>query len=398
MPIVSVIIPSYNAAEFIAQTLESVLAQTLSDIEVIVVDDGSTDSTCDVVAKFARKDSRVTLIEQANQFAGVARNNGMAKARGTYLYFLDADDYIEKTALEELVDAIEKNHADIAIAKSEGFDNKTGNTWPIVGALNGMNFNRPVEHAEYCGKLFQSFIGWPWDKLFRKDFIDQTKLTFQPLRTTNDALFVFCALALANTIVCLDSVLFHHRTNNKNSLEGSRAKSWDNALCAIHAIGDLLNESENGKACLNSYYRWILNYSIWTIESLPDGEADAYLDEIEPIIRAIPRNTDLHLDPYENRLMELLDANRAKAISCAITTLRERDNAICERDNAICERDNAICEREELAHTLEAERQQFDSWRNGSEKRLADIYASHSYKLGNTLLKPLSKVKDITRR
>lgn len=384
MPIVSVIIPSYNAEDYIAQTLESVLAQTLSDIEIIVVDDGSTDSTPDVVAEFARKDSRVTLLEQANQFAGVARNNGMAKAQGTYLYFLDADDYVEKTALEELVGAIEKHHADIAIAKSEGFDNETGNTWPIDGALNGMDFDRPVEHAEYCGKLFQSFIGWPWDKLFRKDFIDQIKLTFQPLRTTNDALFVFCALALAKCIVCLDSVLFHHRTNNKNSLEGSRAKSWNNALCAIHAIGDLLNESEQGRACLNSYYRWILNYSIWTIKSLPDGEADAYLGEIEPIIRAIPRNTDLHLDPYESRLMELLDANRAKTISCAITMLRERDNAIRER--------------EELAHTLEAERQQFDSWRNESEKRLADIYASHSYKLGNTLLKPLSKVKDITRR
>lgn len=391
MPIVSVIIPSYNAADYIAQTLESVLAQTLSDIEVIVVDDGSTDSTRDVAAEFARKDSRVTLIEQANQFAGVARNNGMAKARGTYLYFLDADDYIEKTALEELVDAIEKNHADIAIARSEGFDNKTGNTWPIDGALNGMDFDCPVKHAEYCEKLFQSFIGWPWDKLFRKDFIDQTKLTFQPLRTTNDALFVFCALALANAIVCLDSVLFHHRTNNKNSLEGSRAKSWNNALCAIRAIGDLLNESEKGAACLNSYHRWILNYSIWTIESLPDDEANAYLSEIEPIIRAIPKDADLHLDSYESRLMELLDANRAKAISCAITTLRERDNAICERDHA-------ICEREALTHTLEAKCQQFDSWRNESEKRLADIYASHSYKLGNTLLKPLSKVKDITRR
>lgn len=380
MPIVSVIIPSYNAADYIAQTLESVLVQTLSDIEIIVVDDGSTDSTRDVVAKFARKDSRVALVEQANQFAGVARNNGMAKAQGTFLYFLDADDYIEKTALEELVDAIEKHQADIAIAKSEGFDNETGSTWPIDGALNGMDFDRPIEHAEYCGKLFQSFIGWPWDKLFRKDFINQTKLTFQPLRTTNDALFVFCALALASNIVCLGSVLFHHRTNNKNSLEGSRAKSWNNALCAIRAIRDLLNESEQGRACLGSYYRWILNYSIWTIESLPDGEADAYLGEVEPIIRTIPQDADLHLDPYESRLVELLDANRAKTISCAIATLRERDNAICER--------------EALAHTLEAEQERF----NESENRIAAIYASHSYRLGNTLLKPLSKVKNITRR
>ena len=383
--LVSVIIPLYNAEKTALLAVESVVRQTYERIELIIVDDGSTDNTINMLSRYFNEHPFPhKIICQSNSGVSTARNKGIKNASGQYVVFLDADDYIEKTALEELVDAIEKNHADIAIARSEGFDNETGNTWPIDGALNGMDFDCPVKHAEYCEKLFQSFIGWPWDKLFRKDFIDQTKLTFQPLRTTNDALFVFCALALANAIVCLDSVLFHHRTNNKNSLEGSRAKSWNNALCAIRAIGDLLNESENGKACLNSYYRWILNYSIWTIESLPDGEADAYLNEIEPIIRAIPRSTDLHLDPYENRLMELLDANRAKAISCAITTLRERDNAICER--------------EKLAHTLEAERQQFDSWRNESEKRLADIYASHSYKLGNTLLKPLSKVKDITRR
>lgn len=384
MPIVSVIIPSYNAADYVAQTLESVLAQTLTDIEVIVVDDGSTDNTRNIVADFAKKDPRLTLVEQANQFAGVARNNGMSRASGKYLYFLDADDYIETTTLEELVNAIEQHGADIAIAKSEGFDNTTGDTWTIVGALSGVDFDRPIAHAEYCDRMFQSFIGWPWDKLFRKEFIDKTALTFQPLRTTNDALFVFCGLALADTIVCLDSVLFHHRTNNKKSLEGSRAKSWNNALCAIRAIGDRLSESTRGRACLNSYHRWILNYSLWTIESLPSAEADAYLTEIEPVIRTIPQNAELNLDPYENKLRELLDANRAKTISCAIALLRERDSAIYEQMN--------------LAHILEGERSQFESWRNESEKRLADIYGSHSYKLGNALLKPLSKVKGIAGR
>ena len=96
MPIVSIIIPSYNAMNYITETLESVLAQTLTDIEIIVVDDGSTDNTRDIVKEYAHKDSRLTLVEQTNQFAGVARNNGMARATGDYLYFLDADDYIEK--------------------------------------------------------------------------------------------------------------------------------------------------------------------------------------------------------------------------------------------------------------------------------------------------------------
>ena len=380
MPIVSVIIPSYNAADYIAQTLESVLAQTLTDIEVIVVDDGSTDNTRNIVADFANKDPRLMLVEQANQFAGVARNNGMSKARGKYLYFLDADDYIESNALEELVNAIEQHGADIAIAKSEGFDNTTGDTWTIDGALNGVDFDRPIAHAEYCDRLFQSFIGWPWDKLFRKEFIDKTALTFQPLRTTNDALFVFCALALADTIVCLDSVLFHHRTNNKNSLEGSRSKSWNNAICAINVIEDQLTKSDKGKACLNSYYRWTLHYSIWTIESLPDDEAEAYLNEIESVIHAIPKNPGLRLDPYENMLSDLLNSNRAKAISCAVTMLKERDKAICERES--------------LKHEFDISQQRISD----IERRLAGVYESHSYKLGNSLLKPLSAIKNAARK
>ena len=380
MPIVSVIIPSYNAADYIAQTLESVLAQTLTDIEVIVVDDGSTDNTRNIVADFANKDPRLMLVEQANQFAGVARNNGMSKARGKYLYFLDADDYVESNALEELVNAIEQHGADIAIAKSEGFDNTTGDTWTIDGALNGVDFDRPIAHAEYCDRLFQSFIGWPWDKLFRKEFIDKTALTFQPLRTTNDALFVFCALALADTIVCLDSVLFHHRTNNKNSLEGSRSKSWNNAICAINVIEDQLTKSDKGKACLNSYYRWTLNYSIWTIESLPDDEAEAYLNEIESVIHAIPKNPGLRLDPYENMLSDLLNSNRAKAISCAVTMLKERDKAICERES--------------LKHEYDVSQQRISD----IERRLAGVYESHSYKLGNSLLKPLSAIKNAARK
>lgn len=380
MPIVSVIIPSYNAMNYIAETLESVLAQTLADIEVIVVDDGSTDSTRDIVKEYARKDSRLMLVEQTNQFAGVARNNGMARATGSYLYFLDADDYIEKKALETLVSALERSGAEIAIAKSRGFDNVTDDTWTIDNALNGMDFNRPILHEDYCDRLFQSFIGWPWDKLFRKDFIEKTGLAFQPLRTTNDALFVFCALALADTIVCLDSVLFHHRTNNKDSLEGSRAKSWDNAVNAISSIGDLLGETKKGKACLNSYYRWILNYSIWTIESLPDGEANAYLSEIEPLINAMPQSADSLFDPYERNLKELLNSNRAKLISNAVAMLKERDAVVCDRAN--------------LEQTLDMERQRL----NASEKQLYDLYESHSYKLGNALLKPLSKVKHAIKR
>ena len=117
---------------------------------------------------------------------------------------------------------------------------------------------------------------------------------------------------------------------------------------------------------------------------MPSAEADAYLTEIEPVIRAMPQNDELELDPYESKLRNLLDLNRAKAISCAITALKERDRALCDR--------------EEFAHELEAERVQYDMWRNETEQKLKSVYESHSYKLGNALLRPVSKIKDIARQ
>ena len=107
MPKVSVIIPAYNASAFIGKCLESIQCQTLSDIEVIVVDDGSTDNTREIVGAFASKDVRISLIKQQNSFAGVARNNGMKHAEGEYLYFLDADDFIAETMLEDMVNRME---------------------------------------------------------------------------------------------------------------------------------------------------------------------------------------------------------------------------------------------------------------------------------------------------
>ena len=98
-PIVSVIIPVYNAEKFLKQCLNSVISQTLKEIEIICVDDGSTDNTNAILKAFSEKDQRITVIHQQNAGAGAARNNGLRRAKGKYLSFLDADDFFEKTML-----------------------------------------------------------------------------------------------------------------------------------------------------------------------------------------------------------------------------------------------------------------------------------------------------------
>lgn len=394
MPIVSVIIPAYNAADYIEQTLNSVCSQTLEDIEVIVVDDGSTDETRAIVSSFVERDRRVTLIEQANQFAGIARNNGMDKASGDYLYFLDADDYIEPDALENMLGAIRETGADIAIARSEGFDNQSSDKWLIGGVLENIPCNRLVTQREYAAHLFSSFIGWPWDKLFRKSFIDKTGLRFQALRTTNDALFVFGALAMASGVVGVDSVLFHHRSNNKISLEGTRTRSWGNAIAAMESIHELLLSSEETKACLPSFNNWILNYSCWTINTLPDKEADGYLNEVSRLIAGLPESG--YTGVAEQELRRLANANRANAVRSSIA-LRQELQKCCEENrdlvSAVERLNNEVArqqqENERLRNSLDVANTAVDECR----KDVQAVYDSHSYRIGNALLKPLSLIK-----
>ena len=114
-PLVSVIVPVYNAERHLRQCLMSIALQTLDSIEIICVDDGSTDGSAEILHEFASTDSRFVILEQENEFAGRARNKGIQKARGKYLVFWDADDYFELEALEKLYNRCEADAADIAV-------------------------------------------------------------------------------------------------------------------------------------------------------------------------------------------------------------------------------------------------------------------------------------------
>ena len=273
MPTVSVIIPAYNAERYLAETLESVLAQTLADLEVIVVDDGSTDTTCAIVEELAARDARISLLRQENSYAGVARNNGMARARGTYLYFLDADDTVEPEALETMVAAAESCAADVVICRSRKFDTATGETEEIYYALRDWPLETPLSQEDVAKTLFRSVVGWPWDKLFRRSFIEATGLEYQPLRSTNDAYFVFCALALAHTTYCVPRVLVNHRVNNAASTSNTRKRSWNNAVIAMGAIGSKLRQEGIYELFERTYVNWLVNFTKWNVNTLDDESA-----------------------------------------------------------------------------------------------------------------------------
>src|SRR5699024_3182846 len=114
-PLLSVLIPVYNVAAYLEECLTSVVNQTLKDLQIILIDDGSTDASAEIAARFAAQDERIQLIHQENRGLGAVRNRGVRLARGAYLTFLDSDDTLPRDALRALVDSLEHSGADLAI-------------------------------------------------------------------------------------------------------------------------------------------------------------------------------------------------------------------------------------------------------------------------------------------
>jgi len=271
---VSVIIPVYNAELYIRECLESLLVQTLTEFEIICINDGSTDATLRILNDYVQKDRRIRVISQANAGAGVARNLGLKYAKGKYLAILDADDFFQADMLEKAYRQCERDGADFCVFRSDEYDNITGIYHPSPGTINQLYLPKvlPFSAQNVAQYIFQLFIGWSWDKLYNREFIKKTHLKFQALRTTNDAFFVFMANIQAANITIADEVLAHHRTNVRTSLSLTREQSWDCCYRAVLAIRKGLFWRRQYKMVEQSFINWALNFLLWNVRTL-QGEA-----------------------------------------------------------------------------------------------------------------------------
>lgn len=158
---ISIIIPVYNAEKYIAETLDSALAQTFKDFEIICVDDGSTDKSAKILKDYAKKDKRIKIISQKNSGVVTARNNAIAQSSGKYIYTLDSDDLIEKTTLEQLYRAINANKGDIITTRVMYFGTETGEmVLPQPTKKNMARQNCLVNAALFKRTLFDRIGGF----------------------------------------------------------------------------------------------------------------------------------------------------------------------------------------------------------------------------------------------
>ena len=271
-PKVSVIIPCYNAEKYLRQCLDSVVGQTLEDIEILCVEDGSSDSTPDILREYQEKDCRVRVIRQENAGAGAARNNGLRQARGEYLSFLDADDFFERNMLEEAAAAADRYEADYVVFNSNRYHMDTQSFAEIPWAVRKQDIPpyMPFTYRQLTDNVFLSFVGWAWDKLYRRSFVEEQQLWFQEQRTTNDMLFVFSALVTAKRIAVVDKVLAHQRRGSGDSLSVTREKSWHCFYDALNALKERLIREGIFWELEQDYINYALHFSLWHLNTLAE--------------------------------------------------------------------------------------------------------------------------------
>ncbi len=218
--LISVIIPVYNVEKYLRECVDSVISQTYENLEIILVDDGSTDSSGKICDEYIDKDERVTVVHQKNAGLSQARNRGLEESTGEYIYFLDSDDYIAENSFEILLKIAEKDGSDIVFFDAKSF----ADTNDFVVKQNyirksiyttdtGYNvFSAMTENGEYHSAVPLLF--------FRKSFLTESKIAFVPEILYEDMIFTYQIFCTASVVSQCNEALYFRRYR-KNSITSS---------------------------------------------------------------------------------------------------------------------------------------------------------------------------------
>lgn len=223
-PLVSVIIPVYNVEEYLCECVDSVINQTYKNLEIILVDDGSTDSSGKICDDYAEKDERISAIHQTNGGLSAARNAGLSKAIGDYIYFLDSDDYIAENTLEILLSISENDKSDIVFFDAVSF----ADTPDFTVKQNYIRKNKYKSDTGY--NVFsaltqnQEFHSAVPLLFLKKDLLIKSKIRFIPDILYEDMVFTYQALCFAKVVSQCDKALYYRRYRKNSIMTSSKTK------------------------------------------------------------------------------------------------------------------------------------------------------------------------------
>ena len=253
MPAISIIIPVYNAERYLRQCIESVIAQTFKDWETILVNDGSKDGSLAICQEYTSKDDRIKVIDKPNGGPSSARNRGLDEAQGEYVYFMDADDWIERGLLEKLLPFSNDDNYDIVFI---GFVQDFNDGHQIFSSAFDTDTTKQSKDVIICRLYKEQIYGWSCCKLYRREIIEKYHIRFdESLRLWEDELFTSEFLRYAKSIKSVEGHPYHYicheesimHTNDKRYEKVFLSARMNEALMPIanDELKDYINDTYN---------------------------------------------------------------------------------------------------------------------------------------------------------
>lgn len=280
--LVSVIVPVYNCEKYLSQCLDTLLSQTIKEIEIICVDDDSNSETKNILHTYLCSDERIRVISnESNRGAGYSRNIGLINAVGEYIYFVDSDDLCTENMLEECYVYAKKNNLDIVICDYIECDEKTGEDIQIIRQLPfAIREEKKVFNCcDILNSIFNISTTATWNKLYKREFLLEYDIKFSELRNSEDIYFNSILLVLAKRIGKMENALFYkYRVNRKEQLSGGLDKNIYEALKELIKIKEKLEELGRYDEFKVSFENLFYDVMMYSFAHISRENADTLID------------------------------------------------------------------------------------------------------------------------
>lgn len=350
---VSFIVPVYNAEKYLKECLDSLLEQTLEEIEIICIDDGSTDTSMDILREYQNKDGRVIVLSNSqNMGQPTSRNKGMERARGKYIQFVDADDFIEQNAAEELYEIAEKKNADMCymgmqIVAEDGLSSEG-----VPGAIHG-SYPDVYDGKKLMKRLIEEkeFFFYTWSVFYRTVFLKENRLVYRELVCGQGGNFIPRCLYYAKRVIVCNYPYYHYRVHNASithSLKARKELLFGKIMRYIDMLQYLAKDEDSAELAV---------FLDETYKKLQGGIQGLTLDEKQELEKRMPsqfaaqvfhllckkeRNYDIHLpqDAIERikgkkqviiygagdaskDILEIVQENEIEIVGFAVTKIKD---------------------------------------------------------------------------
>lgn len=315
-PLITVAITCYNVEKYMSRCIESVMAQTYSNLDILIIDDGSRDKTGRICDYYTTQDARIRVVHQSNQGPGTARNHAMAEARGEYIAFLDGDDYVENYIYEYMMSAILESGSRLAVCNYyENYEDKPVELHPMTEDMRAGNI-RMVESDELITACIEEKEDLPvrtmvWNKLYHRSLLDGK--SFPGIMFYEDRRFTLEVLHDAKEAVFVDTPLYHYIIDRKDSIGAKEGffcifSEWIPSCNSVKAYLKQIGLEEVALSQDYLMYKRLLDYYC-IAKADKTGDKDKYLEDITAYLEKCRDNFDSIYgcriaDPKEKKRMQ----------------------------------------------------------------------------------------------